>query len=520
MGVSEAEIRENIASHLALLDPALKVVAQEHYIKMPNGRKAYIDILAKDEFGCFTVIELKKSDQTARSAIQQLMKYANMLKEKNRLEENNIRCVVVSTVWRELDEAFDEYARVSQYDFKGYSVVYDPGAPPVFQEIRPKYIKGDLSPLKNFIFFEFFEKEERDKVFCDFFDLLEKIPSCNSVLIKSDYSGDDAAIIHPFGFSWVMFSSDLKRLVAELSKLNFMPLEQHHFDIGPLVYSWQLEGDAYEARSRILVEQVRFDCGVGEYTGLALHSLSNILAEWECDDPVGLGEMFADSLFDRDDMRSMACGFLGEHPYAFITKTTPAREGQFGMVRRRVNEFLRPNWRWQEQVDFILNTLRFGDVASIYIYNPLNFFGFLYDLGRDGSSKRIPGLVVSVVREDGAKDVYQGFLAWTSNISGVVAKDAVLDSYRNLDELKLRFINQKMNGNDEKLSEAYGLTYEVVTVSKGKHYMVQTSRAGCYLEEIQEFRQLDSFVESNDSLIDEVMDLLRGDDGSIIRLPI
>ena len=78
MKIKEAEIRENIAEYIKTLDPNLKVVAQEHYIKMPNGRTAYVDILAKDEFGCFTLIELKKSDQTARSAIQQLMKYANI----------------------------------------------------------------------------------------------------------------------------------------------------------------------------------------------------------------------------------------------------------------------------------------------------------------------------------------------------------------------------------------------------------------------------------------------------------
>mgnify|MGYP006215024479 CR=1 FL=1 len=61
MKIKESIIRENISKHISLLDKNLKLVAQEHYIKMPDGKTAFIDILAKDDFGCFTVIELKKA---------------------------------------------------------------------------------------------------------------------------------------------------------------------------------------------------------------------------------------------------------------------------------------------------------------------------------------------------------------------------------------------------------------------------------------------------------------------------
>ncbi|CAI2312974.1 TPA: DUF91 domain-containing protein [Vibrio parahaemolyticus] len=519
MKIKEAEIRENIAEYIKILDPNLKVVAQEHYIKMPNGRTAYVDILAKDKFGCFTLIELKKSDQTARSAIQQLMKYANMLKNKNRLEESQIRCVVISTVWRELEEAFDEYSRVSQYEFKGYSVVYKPNEEPIFQQIVPKYNSGDLSPLKNFIFFEFSEQNERDKAYADFTSTLELLPSCNSVIIKMDYTGDDNNIIHPYGFSWSMFTTDTDRLYNEISSLPVRELNDSHFDIEGILNLWQLDGAEYELRSKILLEQVRLNYGVGEYTGLALHSLNNTLSTWNHGEPLGVGDMFSDALFDSDDMLSMACGFSGDHPYGFNIKTTPCREYQFNMVRKKLNKFLSANYRWCSQVDYILNTLRTKDVADINVYNPLNFFGLMYDLKKHSSSQRVPYLIITIDRENGDKEVYRGLLAWTNkDRKPDSVKEAVITAYDSIDSLKARMISQELNEFDEKLSELYGLTYEVVTEKNNTLFSIQNDENSGYMQIIDSISTLNDFVRGNDNLIEEVDYLLNKDPSSNVKI--
>ncbi|CAM0556568.1 Endonuclease NucS [Vreelandella titanicae] len=518
MKIKESVIRENIAKNINLLDKNLRVVAEEHYINMPSGRTAYVDILAKDDFGCFTLIELKKSDQTARSAIQQLMKYANMLKEKNRLEESQIRCIVISTVWRELEEAFDEYSRVSQYEFKGFSVVYRENQKPVFQEIHPKYDKGDMSPLRNFIFFEFNNQEERDRVYFDFSSTLEKLPSCNSVVIKMNYSGDDSRIIHPYGFSWTMFTTNTSRLEEELSKLPVKSLDGGDFDIGGILYLWQLDGKEYELRTKILLDQVRLLENSGEYTGLALHSLNNTLGTWDCQAPKGFGQMFSDSLFDNEDMVSMSCGFTGDHPYGFIIKTTPSRPNQFNMIRRKLDKFLSTNVRWQNQADYVLNGLAEGDVADIYIYNPLNFFGLIYDIKKNSFSERIPSLLIKIERKNGSVELYQGMLAWTQLVSNVNAKQAVADSYGSIDSLKTRMISQRINEHDEKLSEKYGLTYETYYVEENSLYRVQCSDEGCYLERIDKVITLDDFIKNNDDLIEEVDYLLNKDADSSVKI--
>ncbi len=80
---TEAQYRDLVAANLSAIDASLTLVGAEHEIRLPDGRVSRIDILAKDRFGCFTVIEIKKSNQTARSTVQQLFKYAHFLKSKN-----------------------------------------------------------------------------------------------------------------------------------------------------------------------------------------------------------------------------------------------------------------------------------------------------------------------------------------------------------------------------------------------------------------------------------------------------
>ncbi|MFT4270433.1 MAG: endonuclease NucS [Pantoea sp.] len=513
MKVYEEEIRENVAKYLNLLDPSLRLVDQEYFIQTANGRVAYIDILAKDDFGCFTIIEIKKSDQTARSAIQQLMKYAGMLKSKYNIEEDKIRCVVISTVWRELKEAFDEYARVSQYEFKGYTVGYQRNKPPVFHEMIPEYNKGDLSPLHNFIFFEFSKQKDRDEAYDDFTKTLSQLPSCNSVVIKMDYEGDDAVIVHPFGFSWSMFTTDTVCLEKEVSTLPQRKLEKYHIDIEALLPMWELDGEEYALRTRILTEQVRITAEVGEYTGLALHSLYNTLSSWKHFPPVGFGRMFTGSLFDDEDILSMACGFSGDHPYSFMMKTTPERKFQFNMLRKKLDGFLSSNSRWRRQVDFILNTLDEKDIAEIHIYNPMNFFGLIYDL-REGASERVPQLMIKIKRGNGKNDVFWGGLYWTVKCKKQSAHDAIVSSYGDVAFLKTRMIAARLNESDEKLTDIYGLTYEIYTKVDADVYSVAISDSRVEMKPVKTIYTLNDFIKNNNCLIDEVKNLIGSENSS------
>jgi hypothetical protein len=499
--MKESTLRENIAINLGFLDPKLKLVAQEHYIKMPDGKKAYIDILAKDDFGCFTVIELKKSNQTARSAIQQLFKYASFLKQKNRLEENQIRCVILSTVWEELEAPFSEFSEFPKYEIKGYLVDCQNDSSPRFSEVKPLYKEGNLSPLTEFIFFEFESQNDRNDALKELESTLNLIPSVNSVVIEMDYDGDDDIIIHPFGFAWIMFTGDADSMKSDMSKLKMQRSGQSYFDRESPVYVEGEESLESLIRTKILLEHVHIEITAStEYNHLALHSLNNILSKWNYSKPKGLGVMFDDGLFDARDLISLSCGFVGDHPYNFVVKTTPERPKQFLTVRRKLNEFLANNEKWRKSVNCILDEIDHSDIVDIVIYNPLNLFGMINDVHKTGRSNRTPYLRIVVGKINGVEIQFYGALFWRERLPIISLEEAVKRTYGEWCNFIVHAAFHGFNDNDISLSELYGLTYEVVC-GKG---ILKIENGACSYENMDKLQDLQDFLNSNDELIDQV----------------
>ncbi len=192
MKVTEFEIREKVAVNLHLLDPNLVLVKQEYSIVLPDGRRGFVDILARDKFGCYTIIEIKKSNQTARSTVQQLYKYASFFKSKNRLEASQIRLVVISTIWEELNAPFSEFKEFSPYEVKGFMLEY--GNILKLEEVFPDFICGNTKPLKSFYFFRFPTSAIRNDVQEILISLLKKVPSMNVVITSLDFVKNDYGI--------------------------------------------------------------------------------------------------------------------------------------------------------------------------------------------------------------------------------------------------------------------------------------------------------------------------------------
>jgi RecB family endonuclease NucS len=78
--VTEDEIRDLLANQLEVLEPGLCLIEKEKYIPNPLGTRGFIDLLARDASGHFVLIELKRSDASAREAIHEILKYVEGVK--------------------------------------------------------------------------------------------------------------------------------------------------------------------------------------------------------------------------------------------------------------------------------------------------------------------------------------------------------------------------------------------------------------------------------------------------------
>jgi RecB family endonuclease NucS len=123
--VNEARIRDLIAEHLDFIKSGLTLIEKEFRLPNLRGAAGSIDILARDRFGHLVIIEIKKSNKSAREAIHELFKYVSLIKINHKLSNDRIRCLLISTEWYELLIPFSEFAREVEYHVEGYSVILD-----------------------------------------------------------------------------------------------------------------------------------------------------------------------------------------------------------------------------------------------------------------------------------------------------------------------------------------------------------------------------------------------------------
>ncbi|WP_230589635.1 endonuclease NucS domain-containing protein [Pseudomonas chlororaphis] len=116
----EDRIKNYLAGNLSLIEDGLTLVKKEFPLGNADGADGVIDILARDGFGHYVVIEIKRSDQVARAALHELTKYTALLKSTMGVRPENIRALLLSTAWHELGVPFTEYCRVCEVPTQGY----------------------------------------------------------------------------------------------------------------------------------------------------------------------------------------------------------------------------------------------------------------------------------------------------------------------------------------------------------------------------------------------------------------
>lgn len=120
---SEDEIRDHLADHLDLVGPGLTLIDKERLLRNDKGAKGFLDIFARTADHKFLIIEVKRSNATAREAIQELVKYFALLKQNMLVKPSEVRLSIASTEWHELLVPFSEFARSTLFDCQGLRLI-------------------------------------------------------------------------------------------------------------------------------------------------------------------------------------------------------------------------------------------------------------------------------------------------------------------------------------------------------------------------------------------------------------
>lgn len=111
-----------MARHLDLIEPGLTLIDKEKRLSNDKGAKGFVDLFAQSKSGQLVVVEIKRSNATAREALHELSKYAALVKENLLVKNSEFRLFVLSTEWHELLVPFAEFVQATRYDCVGYEI--------------------------------------------------------------------------------------------------------------------------------------------------------------------------------------------------------------------------------------------------------------------------------------------------------------------------------------------------------------------------------------------------------------
>ena len=147
---TEKTIREKLAANLEMIEPGLSLIEQEYHLPNVWGGKGFVDILARDALDMLVIIELKRSNNSARQAIHEIFKYAALCRAQMGVPDHKVRCLVISTEWHELLVPFAESRARADMQMSGYELVVDSsGIPTVVTEVVVPELTGALDLFRT-----------------------------------------------------------------------------------------------------------------------------------------------------------------------------------------------------------------------------------------------------------------------------------------------------------------------------------------------------------------------------------
>jgi hypothetical protein len=126
----ESKIRDWLASNLDFIEKGLKLIKTEFYVPDYIGSSGFIDLLCTDIYNNYVIIEVKRSDKSARQTINEILKYHSLLKQNYKARESEIRIIIVSTDWNELIRPYSEIFQRTTIAIKGYLIEIDSNSTP------------------------------------------------------------------------------------------------------------------------------------------------------------------------------------------------------------------------------------------------------------------------------------------------------------------------------------------------------------------------------------------------------
>jgi hypothetical protein len=396
----ESKIRDYLAEHLSLLEPGLELVGTEVPLKTPVGAGGFVDILARDTIGNRVVIEVKRSDMSARQALHELYKYVAILQVELGIPNHKLRCVLVSTDWHELAVPFSEFLRTSAYQAQGKRISVDSsGAILSMQDFVPLRAPEELSLYREHEIHLFAAREQRDSAVTSLLRALEAAGAETAFILSLDCAAPKPGLMYPFA-AYVVVA----RIVSEV----FDDLKAKAIEVG------DLEGDATLDEVRhIVVQSLSLRCQELDSVGpddLEIGYPEKYLAirrdGWELSRVARFSHSSLGANLAEAEVDTLVGGSEGQNQVVYLRMSSPRLKEHWRDFAEKAALALSGNETWDSDfrrlVDLSSGQLA-AEAVSVSVFNPLNLSQWLVRLAVDGDRRFVPEL--QFIAKTGAREV-------------------------------------------------------------------------------------------------------------------
>lgn len=462
--MTEADIRDFLAERLDLVEPGLQLISKEYPLQNPDGASGRIDILARDRFGNLVVIELKKSDAAARTALNEVLKYLALLQSQKRLQPEQLRCVLVSTDWRELLVPFSELVNTSPFSLQGRLLQLDGGGMPtrtdVVNTLPPK---SGLSFPSEFSWLTFASIEARDHVADQLRRILPKLGLENAAfLLMTSLNPDD--LVFPFSMVLPFFPFARGEAISILQQKVFPVKLLADFE-GCDVQRDPLDDVRHAVQSSLESEIFCME-GVGDVHPVQNSTLHAERKWWQLDSVYRHGPGLADErLLSDNALLSSLCGGDGANEVEAVRVVDPSHKMQFAAFTDVMDRFLSRYGWWDAVEPFVRATpVVPGTTIVAHAYCPKDFLKHLALFLKTGSEAWLPAFEVMMATPSGSERIVGG-LAWDGTTEPPPVDDVLPD--RGVGGNILRLVMSEPS-DMRKIVDSYGLVFPTVRQRDGE----------------------------------------------------
>lgn len=461
--VDEHVIRDKLVQDLGIIEPGLTVLDKEHHLPNTSGAAGFVDILAKDLIGHLVLIELKRSDSAARTAMHELFKYTALVKQNTRLGPDRVRCIVVSTEWHELLVPFSEFVRLTPFSTTGYrlSIAQD-GTPTAAERITP--LEGDLPfelcPLYGL--FCFSSPDRRAFASMATVSLLRQAGVADFVILETDYGGGSSAVIFPYAM-WVIINRVAENHRGELLEQQILPIGSLEDGDHP---DWPLE-EAIITALNGSEDLQRDDTENGYPEKLA----GDMNKGWIVSSIVRSGSLFPDTQVMSDEEVLAICqGIEGGNTVLFTSISSPQYRANWESFCSGIERTLSGNSGW---LTCIMRCLRAAAEetptcrVAAQIYNPLSILRSLKHVATDAEPVAyVPSVDIAIASENGVDlCLLKGELVWDRGVPPASCRQIIEDVYDGTEGYGLHLVLHTEWQEEERAVSMLGMRYRVIELS-------------------------------------------------------